>query len=156
MSNSIIQKKTRVKSLATSDVKKKFINNKWRRICSVENCERQSQRRGLCARHLSGRKNPQQLLENSEVLYHNATDSFLLNNNLITQNISNQSKNASSTTIHTSQIESTIIPCSTSEHTQYSGKYIAYAYTTDNNRSSITIAPSGKYISAFSFQQEIL
>ncbi|CAF1385002.1 unnamed protein product, partial [Adineta steineri] len=147
MSNSTSQEKTRVKSLATSHVKKKFINNKWRRICSVENCEKQSQRKGLCARHLSESKNQQQparditLLqqtasfisaENSDALYHNATNSFLLNNN--------QYGNTSSTTIHTSQIESTIIPCSTPEQTQY-----ASAHTTDNNRCSITIVPTRTY-----------
>ncbi|CAF1477844.1 unnamed protein product, partial [Adineta steineri] len=137
MSNNTIQEKTRAKSLADSSFKMIVVNGKRRRLCSVENCEKQSQRKGLCARHLTESKNLQQSLENSEILNHNAANSFLLTNNHTTQNISNQYGNTSSTTIHTSQIESTIIPCSMSEQTQY-----ASAHTTDQPRSSITIVPS--------------
>jgi hypothetical protein len=59
MSNEIEQEKTRVKSLANSDVKKMLIKNKWRRLCAVDKCKKQSQRKGLCARHLTENKNQQ-------------------------------------------------------------------------------------------------
>ncbi|UJR20362.1 hypothetical protein I4U23_023493, partial [Adineta vaga] len=55
----VTKNKTRVKSLAHSDVKKRLVNDKWRRICSIDNCQKQSQREGLCARHLTEKKNRQ-------------------------------------------------------------------------------------------------
>ncbi|CAF4154036.1 unnamed protein product, partial [Rotaria sordida] len=69
MSNEVTQNKGRVKSLAEADVKKKCINNKWRRVCSVEDCEKQAQRKGLCARHLTESKKQQQSTEATAVAH---------------------------------------------------------------------------------------
>ena len=36
-----------------SQIRKKFNGKQWRRLCSKDDCPRESQRRGLCSRHLS-------------------------------------------------------------------------------------------------------
>ncbi|CAF3461598.1 unnamed protein product, partial [Rotaria sp. Silwood2] len=36
-----------------SQIRKKFNGKQWRRLCSKDGCPRESQRRGLCSRHLS-------------------------------------------------------------------------------------------------------
>lgn len=36
-----------------SGIRKKFNGKQWRRLCSLENCSKESQRRGYCSRHLS-------------------------------------------------------------------------------------------------------
>lgn len=62
-SNEVGQVKRRVKSLAEVDAKKKFINNRWRRLCSVDKCEKQVQKNGLCAQHFTKNKKQQQLIK---------------------------------------------------------------------------------------------
>ena len=64
MSNETEHEKKRVKSLANSDVKKTLVNRKWRRLCSVNNCQKQSQRKGLCARHIKENSNRQKSTKN--------------------------------------------------------------------------------------------
>ena len=86
--NKLTQDKERVKSLANSTVKRKLINNKWRRLCSVDNCERMSQRYSLCARHFTKRKNQQQSRKDIAVSHqlslHSATrESGAISNNPI-------------------------------------------------------------------------
>jgi len=34
-------------------VRKKYNGKQWRRLCSKDDCSKESQRRGLCSRHLS-------------------------------------------------------------------------------------------------------
>jgi len=34
-------------------IRKKFNGKQWRRLCSKEGCNKESQRRGYCSRHLS-------------------------------------------------------------------------------------------------------
>ncbi|CAF0756888.1 unnamed protein product [Didymodactylos carnosus] len=38
---------------SSNRIRKKFNGKQWRRLCSRDNCPRESQRRGLCSRHLS-------------------------------------------------------------------------------------------------------
>jgi hypothetical protein len=50
----------RVKSLAEPGTNAKIFKTRWRRLCSHKDCEKQAQRRGLCARHLTEEKKRQQ------------------------------------------------------------------------------------------------
>ena len=36
-----------------SGVRKKFNGKQWRRLCSNQQCQKESQRRGFCSRHLN-------------------------------------------------------------------------------------------------------
>lgn len=38
-------------------IRKKFNGKQWRRLCSKDNCNKESQRRGYCSRHLSQKGN---------------------------------------------------------------------------------------------------
>jgi len=38
--------------MAKTGLRKKLTTNRWRRLCSVNKCEKQAQKEGLCARHL--------------------------------------------------------------------------------------------------------
>jgi hypothetical protein len=74
-SNETGQIKQRVKSLVEVETKKKFVKNKWRRLCSVNKCEKQVQRKGLCARHLTENKNRQQSTRSTAISRRSSTDS---------------------------------------------------------------------------------
>ena len=89
MSNEVIQEKGRVKSLAISDVKKKLIKNKWRRLCSVDNCDKQSQRDYLCAQHLTENKKRQQTTGNTAVSQQSVSLSLAEKSTTISQNSTN-------------------------------------------------------------------
>ncbi|KAK6033666.1 hypothetical protein OSTOST_00089, partial [Ostertagia ostertagi] len=39
-------------------IRKKFNGKQWRRLCSKEGCNKESQRRGYCSRHLSLKTKP--------------------------------------------------------------------------------------------------
>ena len=39
--------------LATNGIRKKFNGKQWRRLCSREGCQKESQRKGFCSRHLT-------------------------------------------------------------------------------------------------------
>lgn len=41
--------------LATNGIRKKFNGKQWRRLCSKEGCQKESQRKGYCSRHLTQR-----------------------------------------------------------------------------------------------------
>ncbi len=94
MSNETVREKGRVKSLATSNVKKRLIKNKWRRLCSVDKCERQSRRKGLCAEHFIKNTCQEQsngsiglpLADECETNDYNATNSIFLTENHTRQN----------------------------------------------------------------------
>ncbi len=95
MSNETIREKGRVKSLATSNVKKRLINKKYRRLCSVDKCERQSRRKGLCAKHVEKNTCQQQssgsiglpLADECETNDDNAAKSIFLTENHARQDI---------------------------------------------------------------------
>jgi hypothetical protein len=41
--------------VATNGIRKKFNGKQWRRLCSKEGCQKESQRKGFCSRHLTQR-----------------------------------------------------------------------------------------------------
>ena len=51
--NQVLYHKGDVMTSAQSQIRKKFNGKQWRRLCSKDGCPRESQRRGLCSRHLS-------------------------------------------------------------------------------------------------------
>lgn len=51
--NQVIYHKGDVMTSSQSQIRKKFNGKQWRRLCSKDGCPRESQRRGLCSRHLS-------------------------------------------------------------------------------------------------------
>ncbi|CAF1408489.1 unnamed protein product [Rotaria magnacalcarata] len=51
--NQITYRKGDVMTSTQSQIRKKFNGKQWRRLCSKDGCPRESQRRGLCSRHLS-------------------------------------------------------------------------------------------------------
>jgi hypothetical protein len=95
MSGEVKQEKGRLKSLPNSDVKKKIVNNKWRRLCSVDKCHKLAQRKSLCARHLAKKKCQEKssasialsCAVDPEATSQNTTNSVLLTENYIQQNI---------------------------------------------------------------------
>ncbi len=99
-SNEVMQEKGRVKSLANSNIKKKFVNNKYRRLCSVNNCEKQAQRKGLCARHLTKNTNQQQSISNTAVSHQSSVYSMTEAPNIISNVLNNS---ATLTGNHTEQ-----------------------------------------------------
>ncbi|CAF0943326.1 unnamed protein product [Didymodactylos carnosus] len=42
----------------SSGIRKKFNGKQWRRLCGVENCQKESQRHGYCSKHLSQMREP--------------------------------------------------------------------------------------------------
>ena len=89
MSNELNQGKHRLKFLANSDVKKQFVNNKWRRLCSIDKCEKQSQRKGLCTRHLTENKRRQCSAETIAVSHPSLTHSMTKELDTISKNPGN-------------------------------------------------------------------
>lgn len=51
--NQIVYRKGDVMTSSQSQIRKKFNGKQWRRLCSKDGCPKESQRRGLCSRHLS-------------------------------------------------------------------------------------------------------
>ncbi|XP_066912085.1 uncharacterized protein [Clytia hemisphaerica] len=51
--------------IANDGFRKKFNGKQWRRLCSARNCEKESQKKGLCSRHFSS-QNDQSLKRHSE------------------------------------------------------------------------------------------
>jgi len=41
--------------VAPNGIRKKFNGKQWRRLCSKEGCQKESQRKGFCSRHLTQR-----------------------------------------------------------------------------------------------------
>lgn len=75
MSDETTPKKPRLMSLVDSGVKYNVCNNKRRRLCSVSDCGKQAQRKGLCARHLTQSKNHPQPPETVTTSVQSAADS---------------------------------------------------------------------------------
>jgi hypothetical protein len=73
--NEIMGEQRRVKSLAETNAKKKFAKNKWRRLCSINKCEKQAQRKGLCARHLTENKSRQRATKIIAISSHSSENS---------------------------------------------------------------------------------
>ena len=63
--NETVQETSRVKSLAEANVKNTVVNKKVRRLCSVYNCQRQAQRKGLCAKHITEENKKRQSTKSS-------------------------------------------------------------------------------------------
>ena len=63
--NQITYRKGDVMTLSQSKIRKKFNGKQWRRLCSKEGCPRESQRRGLCSRHLSEKEREHSFQTNS-------------------------------------------------------------------------------------------
>ncbi|CAF1328903.1 unnamed protein product, partial [Adineta ricciae] len=51
--NQVLYRKGDVMTSSQSQIRKKFNGKQWRRLCSKDGCPKESQRRGLCSRHLS-------------------------------------------------------------------------------------------------------
>ncbi len=51
--NQVLYRKGDVMTSSQSQIRKKFNGKQWRRLCSKDGCLKESQRRGLCSRHLS-------------------------------------------------------------------------------------------------------
>ncbi|CAF4513463.1 unnamed protein product [Rotaria socialis] len=92
MSNETIQSIGRVKPLAEAQVKSKLVKNRLRRLCSVHNCEKQAQRKGLCARHLT--ENKRQPVTQTITTFHQPSASLSTENS---RNMSYNPTNAVST-----------------------------------------------------------
>ena len=75
MSDETAPKKPRLTSLADSGIKYNVRNNKRRRLCSVSDCGKQAQRKGLCARHLTQSKIQQQTPKNVTTSVQSCADS---------------------------------------------------------------------------------
>ncbi len=88
-SNDVMQEKGRVKSLANSAIKKKLVNNKYRRLCSINKCEKQAQRKGLCAKHLTENKNRQESTNSIAVSHQSSAYSRMEELDTISNNSSN-------------------------------------------------------------------
>ncbi|CAF1100601.1 unnamed protein product [Rotaria sordida] len=159
MSNEVIQEKGRVRSLAETDVKKKLVNDKWRRICSIDKCEKQAQRKGLCARHLTEDKKRQQSTETAAVSHQSFSylptqDSSIISDNSTNvvstterdtvQNTFHEYENTQTTTIQALSARQNIAIPSVSKPSASSYDSIVSTDQVDTSRSSITITPSGK------------
>ncbi|CAF3647198.1 unnamed protein product [Rotaria socialis] len=92
MSNETIQSIGRVKPLVEAQVKSKLVKNRLRRLCSVHNCEKQAQRKGLCARHLT--ENKRQPVTQTITTFHQPSASLSTENS---RNMSYNPTNAAST-----------------------------------------------------------
>ncbi|CAF1008827.1 unnamed protein product [Rotaria sordida] len=71
MSSTTTSKKTVYEKSGTvrvtkTGIRKTFTKNRWRCLCSVDKCEKQAQRVGLCARHLRNKQFQQPLIETIE------------------------------------------------------------------------------------------
>jgi len=73
MSNETGQEKKRLKTLVDSGIRYDECKGKRRRLCSVDKCEKQSQRKGLCARHLTETKKQQQQLTRNITASHQSS-----------------------------------------------------------------------------------
>ncbi|CAF1315410.1 unnamed protein product [Rotaria sordida] len=170
MSNEVNQNKGRVKSLAEADVKKKCINNKWREVCSVEDCEEQTQRNGLCARHLTESKKQQQSTEATAVahqsfIYPPMKDSSTIPDdptNVVSpiecntaQNTFLGYENIQRTTTQALSAGQNIVVPFVSKLSACSYDSIVSTDQMDTSESSITITSSGKCQTKFCFDNRI-
>ena len=66
--------------LSHTGIRKKFNGKQWRRLCGVEQCQKESQRHGFCSKHLSQMREPtslsqqiQRFVRSMENLHHAGT-----------------------------------------------------------------------------------
>jgi hypothetical protein len=59
--------------ITDSNIRKKFNGKQWRRLCSYENCLKESQRSGYCSRHLSIKEKQENSNQNSPIQSHSTT-----------------------------------------------------------------------------------
>ena len=60
-------------------IRKKFNGKQWRRLCSKEGCQKESQRKGFCSRHLTQRSDNKKYRNNANNLSSTSTASNILN-----------------------------------------------------------------------------
>ncbi|VDO83211.1 unnamed protein product, partial [Heligmosomoides polygyrus] len=60
LNNDFLQQRYRKGEIVTNPggIRKKFNGKQWRRLCSRDGCNKESQRRGYCSRHLSLKTKP--------------------------------------------------------------------------------------------------
>jgi hypothetical protein len=183
MSNEIGQEKNRLKSLVDSGIKYKDVNGKRRRLCFVDTCQKQSHRKGLCARHLTENINQQKSQKST-------TDSHQLFTQSVTEEFSTTSNNRNDLIVPTEDgIEQntflsygellynkniclsngifhfrnildnvgriTTLDCIPKQTTSLENQK-ASTNQMISSKSSITIIPSGKYIIGFLYRCTII
>ena len=80
--------------VAANGIRKKFNGKQWRRLCSREGCQKESQRKGFCSRHLTQRSGSKRSNINN---INNSTSSssiYKSNNNSTNLNSNNNNNNA--------------------------------------------------------------
>ena len=80
--------------MAANGIRKKFNGKQWRRLCSREGCQKESQRKGFCSRHLTQRSGSKRSNINN---INNSTSSssiYKSNNNSTNLNSNNNNNNA--------------------------------------------------------------
>jgi hypothetical protein len=100
MSDNINQMRKRLKTLVNSGMEYNVVNGKRRRVCSVNMCDKQAQRKGLCARHLTENTNQQQSISNTAVSQQSSVYSMTEAPNIISNVLNNS---ATLTGNHTEQ-----------------------------------------------------
>jgi len=64
--------------VAPNGIRKKFNGKQWRRLCSREGCQKESQRKGFCSRHLTQRSGSKR----SNINNMNSTSNSLYNKSI--------------------------------------------------------------------------
>ena len=75
--------------IPNTDVKKKLVKGRWRLVCSITNCKKQVQKKGLCAGHLT--RNRLQLNPTKPVvIFNQSLETSIIKENLVTvSNVTN-------------------------------------------------------------------
>ncbi len=88
--------------IASNGIRKKFNGKQWRRLCSKDNCQKESQRKGYCSRHLTqnngGKKGNLSVMSNLKHLQHaggSQANSTSLVGNVVLTNSSANNRNIS-------------------------------------------------------------
>ncbi|CAF2997625.1 unnamed protein product [Rotaria sp. Silwood2] len=166
MSNERGQEKRRVKSLAETDTKKKYLNNKWRRLCSVTNCTKQVQKEGLCIGHytekydqkyttniaVSDRAFAHPTTEESDTMSNNPTNLSTLTENHTEQDSFEGNRNIPTTTIQTHSSGQSIAMYFIPEKSTPLHKDIGVTDQLNIVRHFSTSITSGKYITKFLYE----
>ncbi|XP_057301284.1 protein capicua homolog isoform X3 [Hydractinia symbiolongicarpus] len=59
--------------IASDGFRKKFNGKQWRRLCSARNCDKESQKKGLCSRHLSSQTDMSKLRNSDSITPDNSS-----------------------------------------------------------------------------------
>lgn len=80
-------------------LRKKFFKNRWRRLCSINKCDKQAQRGGLCAKHINRSNQPQRQLINQSSINLIEDENIVLSHSPINR-VSDEEDNIESNTLH--------------------------------------------------------